>query len=104
MAYRVEVTPRAERDLASLYLQINAADSKLARRWYLGLAAGILSLRQMPNRNPVTPENKRLRHLLYGRKPHVYRVIFRVSSKYRIVEVLHIRHGAQHKFRASDLT
>src|SRR5437588_4833391 len=104
MAYRVAITPRAERDLASLYLQINAADSEVARQWYLGLVAGILSLRRMPNRNPVTPENKRLRHLLYGGKPHVYHVIFRVLSKYRIVQVLPIRPGARHKFRASGLT
>src|SRR5437660_4765438 len=33
MAYRVAITPRAERDLASLYLQINAADSDVARQW-----------------------------------------------------------------------
>jgi toxin ParE1/3/4 len=102
MAYRVETTPRAERDLASLYLEIDAADSEHARQWYLGLTDAILGLREMPNRHPITRENKWLRHLLYGHKPHVYRVIFRVKSKPRVVEVLHIRHGARQRFRASD--
>jgi len=103
MAYLVSITSRAERDLAALYGQIHAADSKRARQWYFDLEEAILGLREMPNRNPVTPENKRLRHLLYGRKPHVYRVIFRVKSNGRQVEILHVRHGARQRFRASDL-
>src|SRR5690242_10534849 len=81
MAYRVEFTPRSERDLDFLYSAINAADSELARKWYIGLKQAILSLRLMPNRNPITPENKRVRHLLYGARPHVYRVIYRVLRR-----------------------
>lgn len=103
MAYRVEITPRAERDLTSIYIEINAFDSESAHDWYRGLAAAILSLSKMPNRNPVTPENKKLRHLLYGSKPYIYRVIFRVLSKRTIVQVLHLRHGSRQRFRKSDL-
>jgi len=40
----------------------------------------------------------RLRHLLYGHKPHVYRLIYRIVEKPKRVEVLHIRHGAMNKF------
>ena len=104
MAYVVRIAARAERDLVSLYEEINAPDSAAARRWYRGLKQAILSLAERPNRCPVTPENKRLRHLLYGEKPHLYRVIYRVDSRRRQVDVLHIRHGARQKFRTSDLT
>jgi len=104
MAYVVRIAARAERDLVSLYREINAPDSAAARRWYRGLKQAILSLAERPNRCPVTPENKRLRHLLYGEKPHLYRVIYRVDSRRRQVDVLHIRHGARRKFRTSDLT
>jgi prevent-host-death family protein len=52
---------------------------------------------------PGTPENKRLRHLLYGQKPHLYRVTYRVGTRRRQVDVLHIRQGARRKFRPSDL-
>jgi toxin ParE1/3/4 len=104
MAYVVRIAARAERDLVSLYREINAPDSAAARRWYRGLKQAILSLTERPNRCPVTPENKRLRHLLYGKKPHLYRIIYRVSSPRRQVDVLHIRHGARRKFRTSDLT
>jgi plasmid stabilization system protein ParE len=103
MAYLVRIAARAESDLVSLYEEIDAPDSA-ARQWYRGLKQAILSLAEKPNRCPVTPENKRLRHLLYGAKPHVYRVIYRVDSRRRRVDLLHIRHGARRKFRVSDLT
>lgn len=103
MAYLVRIAARAERDLVSLYEEIDASESAAARRWYRGLKQGILSLADKPNRCPVTPENKRFRHLLYGEKPHLYRVIYRVNNRRRQVDVLHIRHGARRKFRASDL-
>ena len=87
--------PRAERDLAALCKQIRADHSVAARRWYQGLKTSLLSLAENPNRCPVTPENNRLRHLLYGHKPHLCRVIYRVLEKRGEVEVLHIRHGAR---------
>jgi len=74
-----------------------------AQRWYGGLKQAILSLALRPNRCPATGEDKRLKHLLYGYKPHIYRVIYRVNERPKHVDVLHIRHGARRKFRASDL-
>lgn len=103
MDYLVRIASRAERDLVSLYGEIDAPDSAVARQWYRGLKQAILSLSERPNRCPVTPENKRLRHLLYGGKQHLYRVIYRVDSRRRQVDVLHIRHGTRRKFRALDL-
>jgi len=103
MGYRVSIGPRAERDLEDLYLSVDAQDSPLAYRWYEGLKRAILSLQDRPNRTPRTPENKRIRHLLYGTKRHIYRVIYRVNEKRQRVEVLHIRHGARRAFKRSDL-
>jgi plasmid stabilization system protein ParE len=103
MAYLVNVTARAERDLAALYREINAEYSDAAWKWYRGLKLAILSLEERPNRCPVTPESDRLRHLLYGNKPHIYRAIYRVLEKQKQVEVLHIRHGARRTFKSSDI-
>jgi plasmid stabilization system protein ParE len=103
MAYLVNLTARAERDLAHLYEKINAAHSDAALKWYQGLKEGILSLENYPNRCPVAGENASFRHLLHGHKPAVYRVIYRVVEKRKRVDVLHIRHSAQRKFRVSDL-
>jgi len=104
MAYLVNITSRAERDLAHLYGEINAEHSDAALKWYRGLKEAILSLEDNPTRCPATPEKKELRHLLYGHKPHVYRVIFRVLEKQKQVDVLHIRHGARRKLKTSHLT
>jgi toxin ParE1/3/4 len=104
MAYRVKITPRAGRDLFDLYHRINAGSSQAALAWYRGLRHAIRSLRDNPYRSPATPENKDLRHLLYGNRPHIYRVIYRVTQKYKEVDILHIRHGARHGFIAADLT
>jgi len=103
MAYLVNTTSRAERDLHHLYNEINAAGSDAARKWYKGLKKQILSLEELPNRCPVTPEKKTVRYLLSGRKHGVYRVIYRVLERQKVVEVLHIRHGARKKFQAADL-
>jgi len=83
-----------------LYDDINAAGSASAKRWYRGLKSSILSLEDLPKRCAVTPENRKRRHLLYGNKPHVYRVIYRVLEKQRRVDILHIRHGARRRFKA----
>ena len=90
--------PRAERDLEEIYDYIRAGHVDQALIWYLGLRQEIWSLETLPNRCPVTPEGRGLRQLLYGTKPHVYRLIYRTIVDRRVVEVLHIRHGAMHAF------
>ncbi len=40
----------------------------------------------------------RFRHLLFGKKPHMYRVIFRIVLRTKTVHVIHIRHGAMDAF------
>ena len=82
MAYRVKLMPRAQRDLED----------------------SVRSLRDIPYRCPVTPEDDGLRHLLFGHKPHVYRVIYRVVEEMKQVEVLHIRHGARDEFAPGDFS
>ena len=103
MAYLVNLTVRAERDLALLFDAINAEHSDAALKWYRGLKEAILSLEEQPNRCPETPEYVKLRHLLYGHKPHIYRVICRVTEKSKQVDVLHIRHGARQRFKRSEV-
>lgn len=90
MAYRVELTDRALRDLSIIYGRIGA-ESEQAARWFDRLEKAIFSLEKYPNRAPLTPEDPTARHLLYGRKPHVYRIILQVDDETSTVHVLHIR-------------
>jgi plasmid stabilization system protein ParE len=102
MAYLVELTLRAERDLDYLYQRISADDSPAAARWFNGLEEAILSLEQMPRRCPRAPESKRtkrqLRRLLHGAKRDVYRVIYEIVESRKLVRILTIRHTAMDEF------
>jgi hypothetical protein len=71
MAYRVELTDRADRDFRSIYRRIHADDS----------------------------EDENLRHLLYGNKPYVYRIVYCVYERAKKVRELHIRPGARKAFK-----
>jgi toxin ParE1/3/4 len=93
--YLVELTARAARDLAAIYEYIHAESSEQAFEWFNGLEAAILSLASQPERGMRTRENPVLRQLLYGNKPHVYRVIYRVQQRAGKVRGVHIRHGAR---------
>ncbi|HEY6389740.1 MAG TPA: type II toxin-antitoxin system RelE/ParE family toxin [Bryobacteraceae bacterium] len=103
MAYRVKLMDRALSDLAYLYAWVGAESSEAAAQWYNGLEDAIYSSEEQPARCPLTPESNKYRHLLYGRKPHIYRLIYRVLEKQKQVEILHIRHGAMRAFEIERL-
>jgi plasmid stabilization system protein ParE len=96
MIYRVETSAEAELDALTILewlLAQHAGDAGL--RWFLAMEDAIASLGTFPERCPLAPESTRfpfkVRHLFYGRKPHVYRILFTIEGD--IVHVLHIRHG-----------
>jgi plasmid stabilization system protein ParE len=102
MAYLVELTLRAARDLDYLYQRISADDSAAAARWFNGLEEAIYTLERLPRRCPVAPESRkakrRLRQLLYGAKRDVCRVIYEIDESSKVVRILTIRHAAMDKF------
>jgi toxin ParE1/3/4 len=102
MAYRVEVTARALRDLAVVYRRIEAEASAQAARWFDGLEEAIFSLEEHPTRAPVTSENSVLRHLLYGKKPYVYRIIYKIEQDISTVRVVHIRPPGRDSMKKSQ--
>jgi toxin ParE1/3/4 len=107
MTYRVELAHRAIRDLEILYVEKNAAESQASARWYNGLEEAVYTLATHPYRCPAAPEarkvKRKLLHLLYGKKPHIYRVIYEVDERQKTVWVLTIRHGARQKLKPYDL-
>ena len=99
MAYRVEVSARARRDLEALYEFIHAEESDHAFAWFNGLAETLRSLAKLPYRAPLRRERQTLRHLLYGSKPHIYRILYTIDERAKIVYVAQIRHGARRSLR-----
>ena len=64
-------------------------------RWFLQLEEAISSLATFPERCHLAHESVQfpfeVRQLLYGRRPHVYRILFAIDGA--IVTILHVRHG-----------
>jgi len=95
MPYLVRLADRALRDMEVIYEFIDAEASENAFAWFNDLAREIYSLERFPERGAVTRESKKLRHLLFGKKPNTYRIIYAVDKRNEVVNVLHIRHGAR---------
>ncbi|MGC1618181.1 MAG: type II toxin-antitoxin system RelE/ParE family toxin [Candidatus Acidiferrum sp.] len=95
MQYLVRLTDRALRDMKAIYEFIEAASSESAFAWFNGLVEAIYSSERFPKRGAVIPENKKLRHLLFGKSPNTYRIIYALDKRKNAVNILHIRHGAR---------
>lgn len=91
MRYRLR--PKATQAILEWLLSEHAGDAGL--RWFLAMEDAIASLASFPERCLLAPENARfpfeVRQLLYGHKPHVYRILFTMDGA--TVNILHIRHG-----------
>ena len=100
MKYLVRLTGRALRDMEAIYIYVEADASQHAFAWFNRLANAFYSLERFPRRGPIIPENKKLRHLLFGKQPHVYRIICAVDKRHHVVNVLHIRHSVRRALSA----
>ena len=103
MEYHVELTARANADLEDIYTFISADSSAGASVWFNALERRLLSLATMPDRGSRPPEDASLRQVHHGRKPHTYRIIYKVDRSTNQVIVLHIRRGTRDRFTKSDL-
>ena len=110
MAYTVSLTARAEADAYAAFERIRAVAPASASRWLTGLFAAIRTLADMPARCPVIPEADELgaplRHLLYGRRTSVYRIIFDLqedADEGPRVRVLRIWPGVRDALTAEDI-
>lgn len=95
MKYRVEVTATARSDAEAAYLRL-AERTVHADGWFNGLVDAVEGVAELPTRWPLARESgefdEPIRQLLYGKRPHIYRVLFIIRGER--VYVLHVRHGA----------
>jgi plasmid stabilization system protein ParE len=96
MAFRVKQTAEADHDLDVILEWLMARQAgETGLRWLEELKDTLGSLSEFPHRCSLAPENAEfpfaVRQLLYGRKPHRYRVLFTIEAD--TVIILHIRHG-----------
>ena len=96
MVFLVKTSAAAEQDANTILewlLSQHAGGTGV--RWFLAMRAAMASLARFPRRCPLAPESTQfpfeVRQLLYGRKPHIYRILFTIEGE--TVYILHIRHG-----------
>ena len=107
MVYRVNFAASAEEDLERLSLWVASQAPLRGPVWFSGLELAIGTLDRIPHRGPLAPENYQpddgIRQLLYGKKPNVYRILYYVDEKEKVVHILHIRHGARRPIPSKEL-
>jgi plasmid stabilization system protein ParE len=111
MAYRIELTSRAESDAYQAYEYIRHYAPERAEKWLRGLFEAIFTLDEMPRRCTIVPESeeigREIRQLLYGKRTGIYRIVFDVQENAvdgPLVRVLRIWHGARDTLHSEDLT
>jgi plasmid stabilization system protein ParE len=94
MVFEIVYSLEAEQDLDVILtwlLEEGAGETGL--RWFQRLQDGIGALSELPHRCPLARENAsvpfEMRQLVYGRKPHVYRVLFTIEGNK--VYIVHVR-------------
>ncbi len=107
MAYRVSLSAPAEKDAYAAFERIREVAPMRAEKWLAHLFEAIFSLENMPARCPVIPEAEELgfpaRHLLYGKRRGVHRIIFHIRENEQHVRVLRVRHAFRDAITAADV-
>lgn len=97
MKYSVLIQPSAKADLFEIHTWLLENAPDYADKWLWGINQVITSLVNFPERCPISSENDAfdvtVRQLLYGKKPHVYRILFTVEGE--TVFVLRVCHTRQ---------
>ncbi len=93
MAYRVNLTERVLRELDNIHAEINVPGSAGAARWFARLEDTIQLLASSPRMGKPAREASGVREIIYGKKPHLYRVLYEIDENTRSVEILSIWHG-----------
>jgi plasmid stabilization system protein ParE len=108
MAFRVEISPEAFRDLDLISDFIKEKSSPtVAEQWFNGIFAAIRSLSEMPMRCPIAEESTELetqvRLLLHGTRNRRYKIYFAIHDETKTVRIVHVRHWARKPVEADEL-
>jgi len=105
MAFQAVFTRRANTDLAAMEMWLTQCGLPAVRRWRVRLLRIIENLEADPHRYPQAAEAADvgidLREALFGRRPHVHRILFSMDEQ--TVTIQRIRHAAQDQISQDDV-
>lgn len=97
MQFQVIITPSAKADIFEINTWFLENYPDLAESWLWGISQSVTSLSKFPERCPISAESDAfdvtVRQLLYGKKPHIYRILFSIQEEK--VYILRIRSTKQ---------
>ena len=86
MIYQVRLQPAAVEDLDGAYRYAAQNAPAPAARWLQRFQTALQTLEHNPERCPLAPENAKsrriLRQYLFGKRPHVFRVIYAIEGNH----------------------
>ena len=105
MAYRVSLAHRAQIDISIAESWLSQLGLTVLKRWGARLAKALQILEADAHRFPLAEEDVDLSYALrestFGRKPHIYRILFTVTES--DVFIYRIRHAARDQITETDL-
>ena len=100
IAYHVELSNRAQRDIEAAYEHIAADAPQTAIDFRHGLQGKINFLKVFPQRCGVAPEDKYRDETIRQTVHKSYRILFVIRDD--SVHVIHVRHGARREMTAKE--
>jgi plasmid stabilization system protein ParE len=108
VAWQVVLADTAKADASEIYDWVVERAPIRGPEWFSELIDCLYSLERLPYRCPLAREAKEagreIRCLLFGKRKHVYRILYEVDETRQIVGVLHIRHGALRDLHPEQLS
>ncbi len=108
MAWQVVLANSAKADAGAIYDWVVAKSPVNGPAWFEELIDCLYSLEEMPFRCSLAREaseaRREIRCLRFGRRQHVYRILYQIEEPRKMVWILHIRHGALRDLTADELS
>lgn len=106
MAFRVELTDKAEADVESVLVWFHQQQAgKAGGRWFAQLMEKLETLENRPERCPRAVESQDIgediRELLFGRERYKYRILFKISDT--TIIILRVWHSSRDAITHHDL-
>lgn len=103
MAYEIQFTASARRDLLDTCHYLEEAAPEYVRHWLEGIFRTANSLREMPLRHALIAESSRVGRPLRSLRYRSHRLVYEVDDVNELVTILRIYHSARAPLQVSDL-
>jgi len=103
MAFRVELSNLAERDIVDAFEYIARDSPVSAHEWFEGLFAALSELRDLPARHSIIPEAEHIGRPLRSVNYHSHRIIYEALESEGVLYVVRLYHGTRRPLNLRDL-